>query len=186
MGSRGSWIEDNDAFADLYTEHAGELVLFFARRVLDSQAAFDLTAETFAQAFLTRSKFRGRDAHTARAWLYGIARHQLSRFHRAGAAERRALAKLGIDLPAISDEEHRRVEDLAEISSLRDAIRDALGEIPPSHREALQLRVVEERSYSEVASALGVSEQTARARVSRGLRAMAGALGSDDTAKETA
>jgi predicted DNA-binding protein (UPF0251 family) len=43
-------------------------------------------------------------------------------------------------------------------------------------RDALRLRVVEERSYAEVALLLGVSEQAARARVSRGLRALAGAL----------
>jgi DNA-directed RNA polymerase specialized sigma24 family protein len=36
----------------------------------------------------------------------------------------------------------------------------------------LQLRVVEERPYAQVAAALGVSEQTARARVSRALAAM--------------
>jgi DNA-directed RNA polymerase specialized sigma24 family protein len=34
------------------------------------------------------------------------------------------------------------------------------------------LRVVEERSYAQVADLLGVSEQTARARVSRALAAM--------------
>lgn len=186
MESSSSLIEEDGPFADFYADHAGELLLFFARRVLDPQTAFDLTAETFAQAFLSRSRFRGRDARAARGWLYGIARHQLSRFHRAGAAERRAMTKLGIELPAISEEEHRRVEDLAEISSLRGAIRDALQEIPRSHREALQLRVIEERSYSDVASVLGISEQTARARVSRGLRAMARALGNDDTAKEPA
>jgi len=52
-------------------------------------------------------------------------------------------------------------------------------------RQAVQLRVVEERPYDEVALALGISEQTARARVSRGLRALTHALEPyPDTPKE--
>ena len=46
----------------------------------------------------------------------------------------------------------------------------------PVVREALWLRVVEERSYGEIADALDISEQTARARVSRGLRSLGRAL----------
>ena len=53
---------------------------------------------------------------------------------------------------------------------------DELARLIDDQRDALRLRVVEERSYPEVADALGVSEQTARARVSRGLRALARAL----------
>jgi RNA polymerase sigma-70 factor (ECF subfamily) len=50
-----------------------------------------------------------------------------------------------------------------------DAERRAL---PDEQRRALELRVVEERSYEEVAEQLGVTQETARARVSRGLRAL--------------
>ena len=51
---------------------------------------------------------------------------------------------------------------------------DALGALPADQRRAVELRVVEEElSYAELASALDVSEPTARARVSRGLRALA-------------
>jgi RNA polymerase sigma-70 factor, ECF subfamily len=42
--------------------------------------------------------------------------------------------------------------------------------------DALRLRVIDERSYPEIAETLGVSEQAARARVSRGLRRLADAL----------
>jgi RNA polymerase sigma-70 factor (ECF subfamily) len=43
-------------------------------------------------------------------------------------------------------------------------------------RRALDLRIVQERSYAEVAFDLGISELAARARVSRGLRALGRAL----------
>jgi RNA polymerase sigma-70 factor (ECF subfamily) len=46
----------------------------------------------------------------------------------------------------------------------------ALAGLRQSDREALELRVVEDRSYSEVASRLGCTQQAARLRVSRALR----------------
>ena len=51
-------------------------------------------------------------------------------------------------------------------------------------REALELRIVKELPYPEVAIALGVSEQTARARVSRALRALREATPFDLRAEE--
>ena len=50
---------------------------------------------------------------------------------------------------------------------------EAIASLPAKQRLALQLRVVEERGYDEVAAALGVDEQAARARVSRALRGLA-------------
>jgi RNA polymerase sigma-70 factor (ECF subfamily) len=52
----------------------------------------------------------------------------------------------------------------------------ALGELRPDQREALRLRVIEGKSYSEIAGALGCSEDVVRARVSRGLRRLAAQL----------
>jgi len=46
----------------------------------------------------------------------------------------------------------------------------ALAGLQQSDREALELRVVEDRPYSEVASRLGCTQQAARLRVSRALR----------------
>ena len=48
--------------------------------------------------------------------------------------------------------------------------------LPEEQRRAVELRVVDEHGYDDVAGVLGVSEQTARARVSRGLRALVAAL----------
>lgn len=48
------------AFDGFYQAHARELLLFFTRRTFDVEVARDLTAETFAQAFEHRRRFRGR------------------------------------------------------------------------------------------------------------------------------
>ena len=69
-----------------------------------------------------------------------------------------------------------RIEELAGVATMRALIAEQLRVLPAEHRAALELRIVEERDYDDVAARLGVTEQTARARVSRGLRALHGLL----------
>ena len=164
---------DPDDISRLYEAHASDLLRFFARRTLQAEVAVDLVAETFCQAFIDRAGFRG--AWRRRGARVDI-RHRpppLSGYFRRGSVERRALARLGLQLPAMSELDYERIEDLAGLQSERAAVADALSDLTVEQREALHLRVVQERSYAEVASSLGISEQTARSRVSRALRALA-------------
>lgn len=165
-----------EAFSAFYGEHADALAIWFARRTVDPETAVDLAAETFAQAYLSRKRFRGETEASAAAWLYAIARAQLARYHRKGIAERRALARLRIELPALTSAEIERIETEADLDELRAELDAGLERITQSQRDAISLRIVEELPYPEVAARLGISEQTARARVSRGLRALEQAL----------
>jgi len=165
--------QDPDAFAAFYDAYAERILLFLVRRVLDVDTAFDLLSETFATALERRHQFRGSTAEEEQGWLYSIARSELSHFWRDGRVERIALARLGVGVSALSDPEIERIEQLAGINDLVPALHDAMASLPEDQRRAVELRVVEEHGYSEVATILGVSEQTARARVSRGLRALA-------------
>jgi RNA polymerase sigma factor (sigma-70 family) len=168
-------LDAND-LTRLYDRHASALLAFFARRTLEPEAAADLLAETFAAAFEDREQFRGNGDAAARAWLYGVARHRLLDFYRHGRVERGALGRLGIERRALSEAEYDRIEDLAASSELREAIGRALAGLAASERAVLRLRIVEEPPYAEVARTLGVSEQTARARTSRALRALRSSL----------
>lgn len=152
------------------------MLVFLARRTLDVAVAADLTAETFALAFCSWSRLRGRSQAEVRAWLFTVARRQVSRYLRRARVERRAVQRLGIRVPPVHEDDVARIEERAGLSELRAALGVELARLSAEQREALQLRVVEDRSYQEVARVLGVSEQAARARVSRGLRALAGAL----------
>ena len=143
----------------LFETHSDELLAFLARRTFDSQVAFDLLGETFAAAFEARAKCRARSDSELHGWLFGIARNQLNLFYRDGFIERRALSKLAVEPIALSDESFERVERLADLTAARVRLAGALAELSPEHREVLQLRVIEERSYGDVAERLAVSEQ---------------------------
>lgn len=177
-------VREPDAFASFYREHVEALLGYMARRVHDPQVALDLTAESFAQAFIARRRFRGTTEPEAGAWLYRIAQRQLARYFRRAKVERRALLRLGIEPPQLDDEQQARVEELADIEGLRGVIRSELARLTPVQREAVELRIVQELPYAELARRLQVSEGTARVRVTRGLQALAGALDRNPLVKE--
>jgi RNA polymerase sigma factor (sigma-70 family) len=104
--------------------------------------------------------------------VVGIARHQLAAYFRRGQVERRALARLGVTVSDLVDADLERVEELASLTELRKRVAGCLDELSLDHSEALRLRIVEERPYEEVATTLGLTEQAARARVSRALRVL--------------
>jgi RNA polymerase sigma-70 factor (ECF subfamily) len=167
---------DPGAFTAVYDAYWERLLVFLTRRTFDAQVALDLTAETLAQAFAGRRRFRGSTAAEEQAWLFAIARHQLARYLRRGRIERKALDKLGIAVPSMGVDDEARIEELAGLGDLRAAVSEALRSLTEDQRAAVELRVVRELSYTEIAIRLAISEQAARARVSRGLRALAGAL----------
>jgi RNA polymerase sigma factor (sigma-70 family) len=162
--------------AALYLEHRESLLLFFVRRTGDIEAALDLWAETFAQVVKSRHRYRGRSPDEAAGWVYAIARKLLAGYHRRGTTERRALQRLHLERPPATPEVLAAIERRAGLSDLRDALADALADLSPGVREAVKQRVIDERSYSQIARSLGTTEQAVRARVSRGLSALADAV----------
>ena len=160
------------AFVELYRRHAEDVLRYFAKRTLDPEAAAELTAETFAQAFASRGSYRDTGANGV-AWIYGIAKHQLGRFFRAGTVDREARRKLGMPLRALDPEDYERIEDLVDLAPIREALREAMTTLPDDQRAALELRVIDELPYPTVAERLDCAEAAARQRVSRGLRCLA-------------
>jgi RNA polymerase sigma factor (sigma-70 family) len=161
----------------------GERVLrFIARQTLDVQVAYDLHAEVFAVAFARRHQFRGSSAEEEQAWLFMVARRELSAFWRRGRVKRAAMARLKLERPALDDAAIERLEELAELDSVRPQLAAALGSLAPAQREAVELRVLNELGYEEIAARMNVSHDVARARVSRGLRTLHDVMSSGDYA----
>jgi RNA polymerase sigma factor (sigma-70 family) len=166
----------SDEIARHYRQEARRMAGFFVRRTHEPEVALDLVAETFASAIRDRAQFRGRGDEAAVAWLYGIGRNLLGRWYRDGAVEQRAVARLGIQRAALGEDEYDRLVELGGLAEARAAISTQLRGLPEDQRRAVELRVLEERSYDDVAAELRISQPAARARVSRGLRALAVAL----------
>jgi RNA polymerase sigma-70 factor (ECF subfamily) len=169
--------EDLDAFQDFYLDTLQRVVVFFTRRTLNAEVALDLTGETFAVALQRRRQFRGSSDAEAEGWLFAIARSQLSHYWRRGVAERKALEQVGMDPPSLPQADLERIEELAGLPELRRKVRQAIAGLNPQQAYAVTQRIVNEREYDDLAAELGVSQDVVRARVSRGLRALAATVG---------
>ncbi|HEX7310133.1 MAG TPA: sigma-70 family RNA polymerase sigma factor [Gaiellaceae bacterium] len=158
---------DPHAFRELYERYAEGVHGFHLRRSRDVDAAYDLTAETFAQAWLARARFRDEAGGSAGPWLFAIARHVLLASVRRQSLERSACERLGV-----FERLEREPAQVEPAEAWLDGLDEAFDELPESQREAIRLRVVADLDYDGVADALGTTPSAARVRVSRGLAAL--------------
>jgi RNA polymerase sigma-70 factor, ECF subfamily len=156
---------DPSAFSELYTRRVGDVHGWLSRRL--AWAASDLTAETFARALLGIDRFRDDHDGSALPWLLGIARNVLADTVRRDQIETRARERLGLPLDLATEDGFTEVEERL---SPRRALERQLDALPPGEREAVELRVVDELPYQELAARLEIQPAAARLRVSRALR----------------
>lgn len=152
---------DPEAFRRIVVRHHRSLYANALRRLGDPVAAEDAVQDAFLRAFRNIERFDG-DYHLD-AWLHRIVTntcHDIGR--RRGRDTRlfdRACTEVDVEV-APADEAFDAMP--------REQVTEALDSLPESYREVLMLRFVDELSYSDVAEQAGITEQNARARVSRG------------------
>ena len=178
----GAARSDPQAFREFYDRYALWMHVWFQRHTGSESAALDLTAETFAQAWHSLRRFRDLADGSAAPWLFGIARNLLRQYHKHNRIETAARDRLGLPLAFAESEEYERVADRIAASTMGPALHTAVEGLPSEQRRALELRVVQQLSYDEVARRLGCSQNAARLRVSRALRTLTLALGSEGSA----
>lgn len=155
-----------DAFATAVAAEIPRLRRFARVLVKHGDTADDLVQETLVRAIAARGQFQ--EGTNLRAWLFTILRHA-----RAAAMRRAArspfLSPETMPEAAISGGQEER-------QAMRDVIA-AFRRLPPIHREALWVVVVEGLDYSEAAKVLGVPAGTLRSRLSRAREALRRGVG---------
>lgn len=161
---------DPEALGELYRRHAPAVHAWLARRVQPASAS-ELTAETFAQAALSLRRFRDERDGSAAPWLFGIARNLWLRSLEEDRLESKARRRLGMPVEE-HEPESAAVAERDRAERLRPQLTKALGRLSPGQRRALDLRVVDELPYRQVAATLGCTEGAARVRVMRALTSL--------------
>ncbi len=152
--------------AALFRQEAGRLVSLARFFTDDRTAAEDLVQEAFLR--LARSGHRVRDHAKAAAYLRSIVIN-LARDH-----NRRGLVSLRHRPPAVLDEPSAETQ-AAERESRNEVVR-ALRELPTRQRECLALRYYLELPVEEIADTLGVSANSVKTHLKRGLKSLAADL----------
>lgn len=159
---------DRAAFAEIYDRYLPLVLRWSLRETGNREIAADLAAETFAAALIASPRYRASKGAVG-TWLLGIARNKLRESRRHHRVEDSARRRVGLDRTELTDADLERVDDLV---SLEGGVAELFDSLPAVLREAVTQRVIEERSYEEIAADLSCSESVIRQRVSRGLRTL--------------
>ena len=164
--------QDPQAFREFYDRYAVWMRAWLLRQTGSETAALDLTAETFAQAWHASKRFKDMADGSGAPWLFGIARNLVRQYHKHNRIETAARERLGMPLAFAESDDYERVDDRVSAHAMGPALRLAMRALPAEQRRAVELRVVEQLDYEEVAGRLGITQNAARLRVSRALRAL--------------
>ena len=164
-----------EAFARFYRRHVDAVLAYLMARTGRPELAADVCAETFARA-LERADRYDPARGPGRAWLFAIAGSVLVDGIRRGQVEARARRRLGMPPRALTDADVERIEELVDAERGLDPT-GLVADLPADQRDAVLARVVDERSYAEIAAELKVSEAVVRQRVSRGLSTLRTRIG---------
>lgn len=152
------------AFGALIERHLDAVWAVSFSRTRDRALSDDVAQDTFVAAWAQLDRLR--ETSRLRAWLCGIARNLATK------ARRRAGRELPDDQLAPTDVAGSPYDALARMQTDR-VVERALAELPASYREVLVLYYQHERSIRDVASALGIREEAAMQRLTRGRRLLA-------------
>ena len=132
-----------------------------AARMCGPDSAEDVTQEAFLAAWRALPEFRGDCRFST--WLYRLVSNAAIDCLRREKKHRDTGDVDDLELP----DGGPSLQEQAERSDTRYAVRRALDRLSPEHRQVLLLRFMQELDYGEIARALNVSEGTVKSRINR-------------------
>jgi RNA polymerase sigma-70 factor (ECF subfamily) len=166
---------DAAAARELYQRHGAALLRFGLAMSNCRQTAEDIVHDTFVEILRHPVRFDPARGSVI-AYLFGIARHRMSRVARISMRD--AGAPLVAEEDLLVDPDTGLLDEGA-VDALEDAgdeidrereierVRTAVFDLPRVHREVIALCDLEELSYATAASILGCPIGTIRSRLSR-------------------
>jgi RNA polymerase sigma-70 factor (ECF subfamily) len=167
---------DDAAFTDLVVRHHESLERWVRRCVGPRAEVDDIVQETLMAVMSGAASFRGEGS--ARTWIFGIARHRISRQFRRHSAEPdsfETLEDLGLRAgwgdPELAASRTESVE----------RVQHALNRLNPEAREVIVLRDIEGFTNPEAAEVLGLEIPAVKSRLHRARLALMADLSEDMT-----
>ena len=157
---------DDSAFEELVRAYEKKVYHLSLRMCGDQEDAFEIAQEAFLSAWRGLKFFRGDSSFST--WLYRLASNACVDLLRREGKRQAAVSlddeDLNLDFPASLSSPQEEVER----RELREQIEAGLRALPPSLREALILREMQQLRYDEIGEALGLDIGTVKSRISRG------------------
>jgi RNA polymerase sigma-70 factor (ECF subfamily) len=153
---------DMEAFTLLYQRHRGKVLGYLVSRLKDRDEAEEVFQVAFAKLHQGRKTYRPEIPLLP--WLFTLTRNALVDHLRKKQAYRQHVTT--------SEEMVAAAVDTSAREPLADAFATHLAGLSACHRQALELRYVQEMSFGEIAEQLQTSAVNARQIVSRAIRSL--------------
>lgn len=165
MGESQSLTTVNDFSAELYEQHAAQLLAYLHKRLSSLHDAEDMLLDIFLVVMRYVPELQQLPADKQRAWLWTVANHRVVDYYR------RARRRAGVPLEHIVDiEDEAHTPEQAILQSETDEqVRRWIGRLPAHHQEVLALRFTAGLACTEIAAVLQKSEGSIRTTLSRAL-----------------
>ena len=159
---------------------------FFQKRGLHPEDCHDLTQETFVRIYRGMDTFRHESEFNT--WLFAVAGNVFLQHRRHGRTLKRGAGTQPVSLhdsnledrlstqPPLGDPPARDPLDQAIRGQRMDLLRRAVESLPPKMRVVLKLSIYQEQSRSDIAEALGLSEETVKAHLFQARKRLTQAL----------
>lgn len=157
---------DTGAFGELVTVYQRIIYTLALRMTGDHHEAEDVSQAVFLKAYRSLGSFDTRRRFFS--WIYRIAVNE-------GLDRRRTRRPLD-PLDERMTDPAPTPDSEAERTELRGLLDRALGDLTEDHRQVIVLKYHLQRSYEEMAEALGISEATVRSRLFEARRKLGRAL----------
>lgn len=154
---------DPRKFDALYLAFIDDIYRFVYYKTSVKETAEDITAQVFMQALEHVGSFRYTPGAKFSSWLYAIARNKVIDHYRRQHDT--------VDLETIEPlpaPETATAQVDQQIQQER--VQAVLQDLPPADQEILQLRLWQDRSYTEIAQILASNAIAVRARYSRAVK----------------
>lgn len=160
---------DADAFEQLLLEHQKNVYNLCYRMAGNPDDAMDLSQETFLRAWRCLDQYQFASAFST--WRYRLCSNICIDFLR----RRRRQQTVPLTFEDADGEEQTYAvpdaqplpEEQVELKLTRETLAAAMAQLLPEHRAVLQLRVVNEMSYEQIADVLDIQIGTVKSRLSR-------------------
>lgn len=153
---------DRDAMKQIYDCYSRYLAATCSRFLSDGDALKDVLQDSFVKIFTSIGSFDYRGQGSLKAWMRQIAVNEVLKLLRK--RRRGNTVDYTRELPDTVEDEVEE-KDVAEIPA--PVIQNMIKSLPEGYRTVLNLYVFEEKSHREIASLLGIAENTSASQLHR-------------------
>ena len=149
---------DNTATEWIYRRHVRYLSALCSRYITEDEDIKDVLQEAFIKIFTSLNSFTYRGEGSLKAWMARITLNETLKFLRNNS--RLNLASIDDTDMNIADGNSMETDGIS-----TDVLHQLIRELPDGYRTVFNLYIVDDKSHKEIASLLGIKENTSASQL---------------------